>query len=433
MRIAIIGAGVSGMATAWFLQNDHEITLFERDCRLGGHVHTVPVKVADQTVYAEAGPRFYFDISYPYFLTLLRVLSIPLSFYPARVSFTESRHRQTVVLPPGSLRQVGSLLRSPRLLRHVISLFCFTEAAEKVSRSADWTLTLREYLKVNRYPAAFGPELIYPFLSASWGAPLEAIPEFPVYSLLKGMRRSPGRGPGFYELDGGMAQYMRVFGLQLDKVDLRLGVGVCCLSHAGEFHLEDDHGGRHRFDQIVVATSARDAASLLAGLPAAADLYSVVRRFRHFETDIVIHGDDSFMPKHRADWSHVNMFHEGEHAFMTDWSGWRHGLPVFRTWMPPQRKLPEPLYGRRRFHHLIMSPENALMQRQIASLQGRAGVWTVGMYAVDVDNHESALLSAIPLAQSLAPESPNLHRLLREVRPDRGHDLSILPRQLRRE
>jgi hypothetical protein len=133
------------------------------------------------------------------------------------------------------------------------------------------------------------------------------------------------------------------------------------------------------------------------------------------------------MPPRRADWAHINLFHEGDHSWMTDWSGWRHGLPVFRTWMPPRRKLPTPLYQRRQFHHLLMTPQNIALQRRIASLQGRAGLWMVGMYAVDIDNHESALLSAIVPTQALAPESPNLRRLLGAVRADQTHDLSILP------
>ncbi len=56
----------------------------------------------------------------------------------------------------------------------------------------------------------------------------------------------------------------------------------------------------------------------------------------------------------------------------------------------------------------------------IAALQGAAGVWAVGMYVTDVDNHESALASALPVARALAPRSPALARIARGLRPDRG-------------
>jgi predicted NAD/FAD-binding protein len=100
---------------------------------------------------------------------------------------------------------------------------------------------------------------------------------------------------------------------------------------------------------------------------------------------------------------------------------------VIRTWLRKGRALPEPLYAQRSYHHVLMTPENAVLQRRIAALQGQAGVWVTGMYTVDVDNHESALLSAVPPAKALAPRSRNLARLLAAVTPDAPHRLDVLP------
>jgi predicted NAD/FAD-binding protein len=425
MRIGIIGAGVSGMTAAWLLQHDHEVTLIEKAPRLGGHVETVPVVVEGRTVHAELGPRFFFDTAYPYFLALLRLLAVSLRWSDARVSFTEVARGQTIVLPPRSPRHVASLLRSPRLVRHVLSLRRLIDEQSEISGRRDFSLTFRRHLEAGRYPASFGPEFVYPFLAACWGAPLDRLPEFPVYSLLKGM--TSGKRPGFYEVEGGMSRYVRAFGDELTGVDIRLGVGVRCVDHDGAFLVEDDRGERHRFDRLIVATSAREAADLLRGVPTVADMQATVASFRHFETEIVIHGDPSFMPADRRDWSHTNVFLDGEAAWMSDWPGRREGVSVIRTWLPTGRTPPRPLYGRRRFHHLMMSPENAVLQRRIATLQGTSGLWVTGMYAVDVDNHESALLSALVPAQALAPASQNLARLLGAVPHDAAHGLDVLP------
>ncbi len=415
MRIAIIGGGVAGMATAWFLQHDHEVTLFDAASALGGHVLTQDVVIGTHRVHAETGPRFFFDASYPHFMALLRLLRLRLSWCDAKVALFNRARGETLVLPPRSLRQACALLRSASTLRHLQHLRRLAVASPEVSEGRDWSLTLREYLPRNGYPASFGPELLYPFLAACWGASLAEIQEFPAYSLLKGTPHSRGKRPGTYEIEGGMSAYMRAFGSELTRVDLRLGTRIRAVRHAGGFHVEDEHGRTHRFDQVVVATSSRDAVGLLSGLGPADDLVGVLRHFRHFETEIVVHGDASFMPPRREDWSLINVFDEGDHSWMTDWSGWRHGVDVFRTWMPPRRAPPEPLYCRRSFHHLVMTPDNVVLQRRIAGLQGRAGVWLAGMYVVDIDNHESALLSAVPLAQALAPRSSNLARLLGEV------------------
>src|ERR1700733_9886194 len=122
LRIGIIGGGASGMAAAWLLQHDPPVPLLEKETRLGGHAETVPVVVGESTVHAEIGPRFFFNPSYPYFLGLLRLLAVPIRWNDALVSITDVPGGRTLVLPPRSARHVGSLLRSPRLVRHLVSL-----------------------------------------------------------------------------------------------------------------------------------------------------------------------------------------------------------------------------------------------------------------------------------------------------------------------
>jgi hypothetical protein len=239
-----------------------------------------------------------------------------------------------------------------------------------------------------------------------------------------------GKKPGFYEVPGGMSRYVQAFGEELTHVDIRLGAGVRRIERHKGFRVEDERGERHTFDRLIVATSSRDAGNLLRDLPAAAGMQETVGSFRHFETVIVVHGDASLMPPDRRNWSHTNLFVDGETAWMSDWQGLRDGVPVIRTWLPKGRALPRPLYARRSFHHLLLTPKNAILQRRIAALQGAAGLWVTGMYAVDIDNHESALLSALVPAMVLAPKAENLARLLGAVARDAAHGLEVLPEPL---
>jgi hypothetical protein len=413
------------MATAWLLQDDHDVTLIEKEPRLGGHVETLPVVVSDQTVHAEFGTRFFFPSAYPYFLALLRVLAVPISWRAARVSFNDVARGHTMVLPPRSLRQLTSLLASPRLLRHVLSLQRLVREQREVTRRRDFSITLRRHFAEGGYPARFGPDFAYPFLAACWGAPLAELPDFPVYSLLKGM--PPGDSPGFYEIPGGMARYLGAFADELARTHIRLGVGVRRVEYERGFHVEDANGERQRFDALIVATSSRDAAELMHGVPALAEMRALVGTFRHFSTEIVIHGDASFMPRDRRDWSHNNLFFDRSSAWMSDWQGLAQGVPVIRSWLVKGHVPPRVVYGRRSFHHLVMGPENAVLQRRIAALQGASGLWVTGMYTADVDNHESALLSAVVPARALAPRAPNLARLLGRVAADAVHGLEVLP------
>jgi predicted NAD/FAD-binding protein len=434
LRIGIVGAGVSGMAAAWMLQDEHDVTLLEKEPRFGGHAETVPVTVGEHTVFAELGPRFFFNPSYPYFLGLLRLLEIPIRWNDALVSVTNVSGRHTVVLPPRSARQVASLLSRPRLLRHLISLRRLIGEQPAVFERRDYTVPFHRYLEEGRYPASFAGEFAYPFLAACWGSPIDSIRDFPAYSLLKGM--PPGDKAGFFEVEAGMSSYANSFGAKLTNVDVRLGAGVRRIERderADRFYVEDERGETHSFDQLIVAISSRDAAALLRGVPAAARMQAAIAGFRHFETDIVVHGDGSLMPPNRKDWAHNNLFFDGDLAWMSDWPGLRAGVPVIRTWLPKGRAFPTPLYSHRHFHHLIMTPENAVLQRRIAAEQGAAGLWVTGMYTADIDNHESALLSALVPVRALAPRAPNLARFLAAVAPDAAHGLDVLPVPLQKK
>lgn len=126
------------MTAAWLLQHDHQVTLMDSAPRLGGHVETIPISFGGHTVYAELGPRFFFDSAYPYFLALLRLLAVPMRWHAAQVSFTDVARGHTAVLPPRSLRHVASLLRAPWLIRHLLSLHrLIAEQAEVAARRAD--------------------------------------------------------------------------------------------------------------------------------------------------------------------------------------------------------------------------------------------------------------------------------------------------------
>jgi predicted NAD/FAD-binding protein len=426
VRIAVVGAGLSGMASAYLLRAAHQVTLFERAPQPGGHASTVTVEHSGGTVHVELGFRYFFKSSYPYFLALLRILDVAPRWVRGEFTVVDAEGR-TVVLPPRGVRQLGEVLRSPRRLQWLLCLDRLRRAAGGVVAAEDWSYTLEELLHRRGFPAGFGPELLYPFVAASWGAPLAVAKDLPAYDVCKVMLH-PARNAGFYEFAEGSATYVRALVRELAGVRLELGVGVTRLARAGAGYLiSDDQGREHGFDAVVLATEAYTAASLLADVPEARELHEVLAGFRHFDGDIVVHGDTSLMPARRADWSEVNHVHHATQAWMTDWPGRRLGVPVFRTWLQEGHPVPREVYARQAFRHLLVTKDSRAMQRRISELQGRGGLWVAGMYAVDVDNHESALTSAVVVARALAPESPALRRLEDEA----GKSSEPLPLHLR--
>jgi predicted NAD/FAD-binding protein len=415
MRIAIIGAGGSGLASAWMLQSQHEVTVYEKDSWAGGHAHTMAIEHAGQTVYAETGFKFFFEPVYPTFLALLRVLDVQPRSRDATLTVTRNNGREVLVLP---MRAVGHYLQLARAPQAALDLLWFSrllKSAPSFVAQEDWSLTLKQYCDKLEMPEVTQRGFIFPTVAANWGAPPELMPDFPAYSVLKVLARKTLRNPRIFELDRGISQYIEALVERLGRTELRLGAAVTAVTRRdGRFVVEDARGESREFDHIVLATSSRDGAQVLRDVPEAAEWLETISRFTHFDTTIVLHKDTSFMPARRSDWSLINVFHEGKDAWQTEWAGWKQDAPVFRTWMPRSGRMPkEPLHVQK-FHHLVVTPENARLQQRIRELQGQAGISLAGMYTTDVDNHESVQMSAVNVARRLAPASPELALWLAE-------------------
>lgn len=416
-RIAIVGGGCAGLASAWLLQHDHDVTLYERESWLGGHARTLPVQHEGVAHPVETGFKFFFDPVYPHLLALLRVLGVQPRRKPVTISVTRpssrGAERETLVLPPRTVRQTWQVATSPRKIQELRWFLALMRSARAVVQAGDWTRTLAEHCDQLGMPAVISQQFVFPFIAANWGAPASIMPHFPAYSVLKVLSRSDVMKPTIFEIDGGIATYVQALVRELDDVPCHVGRGAVAIErHDSQWTLRDEQGNRQAFDHVVVAGSARDAGQVLGDHP----LGVIARQFTHFDTTIAHHTDPAFMPARREDWALVNVHLERDgDTWQTEWAGWESSAPVFRTWLPRDGRVPQGTVHLQTFHHLVVTPHNYALHQQIARLQGHDGVSLVGMYTQDVDNHESVLRSALDLGARLAPDSANLARWRREL------------------
>ena len=85
-KIAVVGAGISGLATAWLLAPRHGVTLFEASPSLGGHTNTVDVTVDGVTHPVDTGFLVFNDRTYPNLIRMFEHLGVPSS--PSEMSFS---------------------------------------------------------------------------------------------------------------------------------------------------------------------------------------------------------------------------------------------------------------------------------------------------------------------------------------------------------
>ena len=183
MRIAIIGAGISGLTAAYRLSQHHEITLFEANDYLGGHTHTVDVELGGERQVIDTGFIVFNDWTYPNFIALLDELRI--ASLPTSMSFSVRCDRTGLEYNGSSLNGLFAQRRNlfrPSFHRMIRDILRFNrEGPELVlDGSADDAMTVGEFLKQHRYSREFADQYLLPMGAAIWSCPTGTFAEFPI-------------------------------------------------------------------------------------------------------------------------------------------------------------------------------------------------------------------------------------------------------------
>jgi len=412
MRIGIIGGGAAGLASAWLLERDHDVTLFEQDDRLGGHAHTVDIQVDGQALAVDVGFQFFApSAAYATFNRLLDALEVTRKSYPATLTVAGANGTHPIAMPPFRRgRPLWSSL-TPRALGHLVRFRSFLSDLPAFLAEHDTTVTIAEYVERRQLPRSFVDDFLFPMLLAFWCVELAGFRRFAAYNALYylGVNLPEGlRPPEQSQIAGGLRVYVEALAASLERATLRTGAHVDSVTREADGGLSIEGGGmRHPFDHLVFACNARQAHALLAHRPELAELTEQLARFEYFPTTIAIHGDRRLMPRDQAAWSVVNIRADAAHSSLSIWDPAR-GLTVFKSWVTYDDVLPEPLYATATYEHGLIDTAYFDAQRRLRPLQGRHGISLAGLYTADADSHESAILSAVAVAERLAPDSPRL-------------------------
>ena len=173
MKIAVIGTGISGLSAAWLLQQRHDVTVYERAPRLGGHSNTVDVKLAGRAVPVDTGFIVYNPPNYPNLTAMFDYLGVPTK--PSDMSFGVSLNGGNLEYSgsdlAGLFAQKRNLVR-PRFLSMLRDLLRFyREAPAAAAALADPAITLGDYLRQGGYGDAFCRDHLLPMAAAIWSAP----------------------------------------------------------------------------------------------------------------------------------------------------------------------------------------------------------------------------------------------------------------------
>ncbi|XUY28354.1 NAD(P)/FAD-dependent oxidoreductase [Agrobacterium sp. rho-8.1] len=413
-RIAVIGSGISGLSAAWMLDKSADVTLFEADSRLGGHANTVFADVpGSDPIAVDTGFIVYNERNYPNLVALFKHLGVETD--ASDMSFAAS-------LRGGSLEYSGSgidglfgqrsnILR-PRFWSMVRDVMRFyKKAPELLNDPSLQTTSLGEYLDSNGYSLSFVDDHLLPMGAAIWSTTAADMRAYPLQAFIRffvnhGLVQLSDR-PQWRTVRGGSREYIaRIMAQFKGTVVLNSQIEAIQRTDSG-ITLLDRSGQASHFDDVVIATHADQALSLLAD--ADERERSLLGAFEYTRNAAVLHSDETLMPKRRNVWSAWNYLSEPnatgtEQLCVTYWMNRLQNIdeatPLFVTLNPSRPIDPDKLIRAFDYAHPLFDTKALEAQKQLWSLQGRQNTWFCGAH-FGSGFHEDGLQSGLAVAEAL--------------------------------
>ena len=407
-RIAIIGSGISGLASAYFLRHQHEVVLFEANDYLGGHTHTVDVTLEGRTHGVDTGFLVYNDHTYPNLVALFAELGV--ASIASDMSFGVS-------MDGGALEWAGTSIDtvfaqranalSPSFLGMLRDIVHFNGHAQRFLELAGATgLTLGQLLQRERYGARFRDAYLLPMAAAIWSSSPNDILRFPAATFLRFCLNhrllQVNNRPQWRTVAGGARQYVDKIAATLP--DCRLRSAVRSVRREGGAVLVSSATGTETFDAVVLATHAPTTLAMLAD--ASENERAILGGVRYQPNTAWLHTDTQLMPRRRKVWSAWNYLAGAASAgqrpvCVSYWLNQLQALPfdtpVMVTLNPHVPPAAGTVQGKFDYAHPIMDQATIRSQQQLAQIQGKGGLWYAGAWT-GYGFHEDGLKSALRVA-----------------------------------
>ncbi|MCE9599186.1 MAG: FAD-dependent oxidoreductase [Spirochaetia bacterium] len=410
-KLAIIGSGIAGMASAYYLRDAYDIYVFEKDSRVGGHTNTIQLDDPAGPISIDTGFIVHNPNNYPSFVKLIQDLGVETIASDMSFSvYNRNINLQFAGENLGSLFAQRRNIFSPRHLGLLLQANRFNKLAPRHAISGKADVSLGEYLSENGYNEHFMQNFIFPMASAVWSTPRSRINEFHAESFIRffmnhGFLGLSG-GREWRTIAGGSSEYMRKIQAAL-KNPVRTSTPVHRVKRQGDGVVVQTGNGEATFDKVILATHADQALKLLSD---ASDLeHATLREFQYSKNIATLHSDSRVMPPLKRIWASWNykIEHHAEEAssctiyYMNRLQRLQTKTPYFVSINEIDSLDPEKVFAQIEYDHPIFNKETAAKQKTLSRLNEQGPVYFAGSY-FGFGFHEDALASALNVVRALS-------------------------------
>ncbi len=309
MKVAIIGSGIAGNIIAHHLHQDHDITVFEANCHIGGHTHTHDIELMGKNYAVDTGFIVFNDRTYPHFIAMLDAQKV--AWQPSQMSFSVRNESTGLEYNGTTLNSLFAQRRNffkPSFYGMIRDILRFNKQSLALLESNS-EIKLGDYLTENHYKPDFVNNYIVPMGAAIWSTDAAQMLDFPAQFLVRffhhhGMLTVNNR-PQWRTIAGGSARYVEKL-TESFKDKIKLNTPIASVRRLkNSVKIKPEAGEEQTFDYVFFACHSDQALKIL-GKDASESERDILGAIPYQENTVYLHHDASLLPKRKLAWAAWN-------------------------------------------------------------------------------------------------------------------------------
>jgi predicted NAD/FAD-binding protein len=412
MKIAVVGAGISGLSAAYYLSKKHKVDLFEKENQFGGHANTIKVAYKpNKEIPIDIGFMVFNKQTYPNLINFFSENKIEIEKSDMSFSVTvENSDLEYCGKGLGGIFSNKKNLFNPKFLKMFFEILSFYKNCEKIEIKKISSITLGEYLKEIKISGYFINYHIIPMVSAIWSMPPYEAKQMPLSFFLSffknhGLFKIKDRPQWFTVANRSKTYVDKIIGQVSGEHFKNYNINKITRNDLGVKIFYGEENEFFDYDKVVIATHADEALKIIDN--PTLDEESILKKFKYRANTAVIHFDESIMPKNKKAWCAWNSSMDSannEKTAVTYWINQLQNLKIDRDiflTINPFKEIPnDKIFKKVSFTHPYYDTEALNNQSNLHKIQNQKHILFCGSY-FGYGFHEDGIKSSIDMLKTL--------------------------------
>ena len=412
MKIAVVGAGISGLSAAYYLSKKHKVDLFEKENQFGGHANTIKVAYnPNKEIPIDIGFMVFNKQTYPNLINFFLENKIEIEKSDMSFSVTvENSGLEYCGKGLGGIFSNKKNLFNPKFLKMFFEILSFYKNCEKIEIKKISSITLGEYLTEIKISEYFINYHIIPMVSAIWSMPPYEAKQMPLSFFLSffknhGLFKIKDRPQWFTVTNRSKTYVDKIIGKVSGEHFKNYNINKITRNDLGAKIFYGEENEFFDYDKVVIATHADEALKIIEN--PTLDEKSILRKFKYRANTAVIHFDESVMPKNKKAWCAWNSSmdsNNNEKTAVTYWINQLQNLKIDRNiflTINPFKEIPnDKIFKKVVFTHPYYDTEALTNQSNLHKIQNKKHILFCGSY-FGYGFHEDGIKSSIDMLKTL--------------------------------